>query len=194
MSRLLAAALLAFSAAAAAAGKPAEREEEERKEREEQERRREREEHERGEREWREKTEFGKAHPGDDEALYAMGAILGSRVAGYGLSPKELKKIERGFADAAAGKKLKLRDPDLDEWGAKVESMLQRRGSTLTPNSAQVSTASTFTSCTLVHRTKALCRSCSLTGGQDRSSSSWRSSGPSPTPAPDERIGLSADR
>ena len=106
MRRLFLCALLAF-AAAGRAQKPVETE---RKEREE----REREARERGQREHREKSEKGKAAPGDDEALYALGAILGSRVNGYGLSKKELQRVERGFADAAEERKLQLRDPDLE--------------------------------------------------------------------------------
>ena len=112
MRRLVLCALLA-SAAAVRAGSP-EREEREARER--------------GEREYREKAEKGKPAPGDDEALYALGAILGSRVAGYGLSARELERVRRGFADAAAGRKLRLRDPDLEEWGPKVDAVLQRRG------------------------------------------------------------------
>jgi FKBP-type peptidyl-prolyl cis-trans isomerase FkpA len=69
------------------------------------------------------------AAPGDEEALYAMGAILGSKVNSYGLSKKELQTVERGFADAAANRKLRLADPDLEEWGSKVEAFLQRKGS-----------------------------------------------------------------
>jgi FKBP-type peptidyl-prolyl cis-trans isomerase FkpA len=91
-----------------------------------------REEKEREEKEERERSgkgaDKGPAAPGDDEALYAMGAILGSKVTVYGLSEKERKIVERGFADAAANRKLKLSDPDLDEWGPKVEAVLQRRG------------------------------------------------------------------
>src|SRR6267378_6917801 len=124
MRHLVLCALLAF-AAAARAQKPVETE---RKEREEREEEREREARERGQREYRERSEKGKAAPGDDEALYALGAILGSRVNGYGLSKKELQRVERGFADAAEDRKLELRDPDLEEWGPKVDAMLQRRG------------------------------------------------------------------
>jgi FKBP-type peptidyl-prolyl cis-trans isomerase FkpA len=68
------------------------------------------------------------ARPSDAEALYAMGAILGSRVTTYHLSPKELERVKKGFADAAAGRKLDLRDPDLEEWGPKVDTLLQSRG------------------------------------------------------------------
>jgi FKBP-type peptidyl-prolyl cis-trans isomerase FkpA len=71
----------------------------------------------------------GKDRPAlDDQGLYAMGAILGTRVAVYGLSAKELARVQKGFADAASGKKLKLDDPDLEEWGPKVDAMMQSRG------------------------------------------------------------------
>ena len=53
----------------------------------------------------------------DREILYALGALLGARVAGLGLSEKEQALVRQGFADAAAGRKLKLRDPDLELWG-----------------------------------------------------------------------------
>lgn len=113
MKRLACSALLVL-AAAGRAQTPDEREEREARER--------------GVREHRESASRGKAAPGDDEALYALGAILGARVGGYGLSPEELARVQRGFADAAANRKLKLRDPDLEEWGPKVDAMLQRRG------------------------------------------------------------------
>jgi FKBP-type peptidyl-prolyl cis-trans isomerase FkpA len=92
----------------------------------------EREEREREERKEREGNRSKDAEKGPTatdakEALYAMGAILGAKVGGYALSPKELRIVERGFADAAAHRKLMLRDPDLDEWGPKVDAFLGRR-------------------------------------------------------------------
>ena len=72
-------------------------------------------------------AEKGPAAVDEKEALYAMGAILGAKINGYRLSPKELQIVERGFADAAANRKLMLRDADLDEWGPKVEAVLARR-------------------------------------------------------------------
>jgi len=114
LSRLLLAAVLAAGAVHAETAE--EREREKKEEREEK------------EREAAGKAEHGEARPGDDELLYAMGAILGARAGGYGFSAKELARIERGFADAAAGRKLKLKERDLEEWGPRVEGMLQRRG------------------------------------------------------------------
>jgi FKBP-type peptidyl-prolyl cis-trans isomerase FkpA len=35
--------------------------------------------------------------------------------------------VEKGFADAARARKLDLPSQDLDEWGSKVEAMMQRR-------------------------------------------------------------------
>jgi FKBP-type peptidyl-prolyl cis-trans isomerase len=86
---------------------------------------------EREERERAKSTGLGKspATAGDAEALYAMGAILGAKISSYGLSKKEMQTVERGFADAAANRKLRLADPDLEEWGPKVDAFLQRKGS-----------------------------------------------------------------
>jgi FKBP-type peptidyl-prolyl cis-trans isomerase FkpA len=70
----------------------------------------------------------GQAQPGDDDLLYALGALLGHRVQDYGFSARELARIERGFADAAAKRPLKLAEPDMEELGPKVDAMLQRRG------------------------------------------------------------------
>ena len=62
-----------------------------------------------------------------EDTLYALGAILGHKLSGSRLTAKELESVKRGFADAAANRKLKLDDPDLDEWGVKVDAMLAKR-------------------------------------------------------------------
>lgn len=76
----------------------------------------------------REERQHGQAKAEDDNLLYALGALLGHRVQDYGFSARELARIERGFADAAAKRPLKLAEPDLEELGPKVDAMLQRRG------------------------------------------------------------------
>src|SRR2546428_7815540 len=63
----------------------------------------------------------------DREILYALGALLGARVAGLGLSEKEQALVRQGFADAAAGTKPNLRDPDLGRWGPRVPTAVARR-------------------------------------------------------------------
>src|SRR5438445_13696076 len=50
----------------------------------------------------------------DREILYALGALLGARVAGLGLSEKEQALVRPGFADGAAGRKPKPRAPDVE--------------------------------------------------------------------------------
>ena len=62
-----------------------------------------------------------------EETLYAMGAILGRKLTGSHFSAKELEQVKRGFLDAAAGKKLKLEENELEEWGPKVDAMLSKR-------------------------------------------------------------------
>ena len=120
-SRVLTVAISLTAILLAGSARADSREERDREERQE----REREKREAG----AEKREHGEARPGDDEILYAMGAILGKRASGYGFSAKELARIQRGFADASGNKKLKLRDADLEEWGPRVDALLQRRGS-----------------------------------------------------------------
>jgi len=65
--------------------------------------------------------------PDEKEALYAAGAIQGRKFTSLHLSAKELEIVERGFRDAAANRKLMLRDDDLEEWGPKVDAVLGRR-------------------------------------------------------------------
>jgi FKBP-type peptidyl-prolyl cis-trans isomerase FkpA len=62
-----------------------------------------------------------------EETLYALGAILGHRVAPFHLTPRELELVKRGFTDSAMNRKLKLDEPDLEEWGPKVDAMMAKR-------------------------------------------------------------------
>jgi FKBP-type peptidyl-prolyl cis-trans isomerase FkpA len=61
------------------------------------------------------------------DQLYALGAILGQKISGYGFTSAERARIQAGFADAIGRKKLRLDDPDLEEWGARVDRMLSQR-------------------------------------------------------------------
>lgn len=61
------------------------------------------------------------------DLLYALGAILGQKVSGYAFTPAERSRIQAGFADAVARSKLRLEDPDLEEWGQRVDQMLGKR-------------------------------------------------------------------
>ena len=117
--RLLLAAMLFAGSARAESQQEREREEREREER----RRPQDREGEAGE-----KRDGGATRPGDAEMLYAIGALLGSRLAGQGFSREDVARIGRGFADAAGNRKLKLKDPDLEEWGPRVDAYLLRRG------------------------------------------------------------------
>lgn len=64
----------------------------------------------------------------ETDLLYAMGALLGAHIKPLSLSSRELDVVKRGFADAAAGRKLRLDDPDLEEWGPRVDAFLSKRG------------------------------------------------------------------
>ena len=64
-----------------------------------------------------------------EETFYAMGAILGRKLTASKLSAKELELVKRGFHDAATGKKLKLDEAELEEWGPKIDQVLAKRTS-----------------------------------------------------------------
>ena len=63
----------------------------------------------------------------DKQLLYALGAIQGHKLLGAHLKPNELQWVQRGLADAALDKKLNLEDPDLDEWGPRVDAFVSTR-------------------------------------------------------------------
>ena len=64
-----------------------------------------------------------------EETFYAMGAILGRKLTPSKLSAKELDLVKRGFLDAAAGKKLKVDEKELEEFGPKIDAVLAKRTS-----------------------------------------------------------------
>lgn len=64
---------------------------------------------------------------GEAETLYALGALLGQKLTGFHLSAREQEAVKRGFADAVAGRKLKLPEADLELWGPKVDAAMGRR-------------------------------------------------------------------
>jgi FKBP-type peptidyl-prolyl cis-trans isomerase FkpA len=72
-------------------------------------------------------TRAEEAEASKEDLLYALGAILGQKISGYSFTAAERARIQAGFADAAGHKKLRLDDPDLEEWGARVDRMLGKR-------------------------------------------------------------------
>jgi FKBP-type peptidyl-prolyl cis-trans isomerase len=63
----------------------------------------------------------------EKQLLYALGALQGHKLLGAHLKANELQWVQRGFADAALDKKLDLEDPDLDEWGPRVDAFVSTR-------------------------------------------------------------------
>ena len=61
------------------------------------------------------------------ETLYALGALLGQKISGFHLNAREQEAVKRGFADSIAGRKLKLPEADLEQWGPKVDAAMARR-------------------------------------------------------------------
>ena len=63
----------------------------------------------------------------ETETLYALGALLGQRVANFHLGSREREQVMRGFRDVIANRKLKLPEADLEMWGPKVDAAMARR-------------------------------------------------------------------
>jgi FKBP-type peptidyl-prolyl cis-trans isomerase FkpA len=60
----------------------------------------------------------------DEKVLYAAGLMLGRNLASFNLSPAELETVEKGLADAAAGRPPQV---DLQVYGPKVQQLSRAR-------------------------------------------------------------------
>lgn len=60
----------------------------------------------------------------DEKVLYAIGLALSQRLADYGLTEADLSHIQSGLADGVLGRTPKY---DLEEWGPKIDAMLEAR-------------------------------------------------------------------
>lgn len=60
----------------------------------------------------------------NEKTLYAMGQMMGQRVAPFGFTPEEAKMVARGLEDAAAGRTSAV---DLQAYGPKVQALAQER-------------------------------------------------------------------
>src|SRR3984893_14503034 len=72
-----------------------------------------------------------RADASQDDLLYALGALLGHRIANRKFTAQEMVLVRKGFTDAAMNRKLRLPDADLDEWGPRVDEMMSRRAKPL---------------------------------------------------------------
>jgi FKBP-type peptidyl-prolyl cis-trans isomerase FkpA len=59
----------------------------------------------------------------DEKTVYALGLSIYQSLGPFNLSPAELQIVERGLADAAAGKPAL----DLSQWGPKIQSFARTR-------------------------------------------------------------------
>lgn len=59
----------------------------------------------------------------DQKTIYSVGLVMARQLTQFDLSPAELELIKRALSDAAAGKPA----VDLDEWGPKIQPLVQAR-------------------------------------------------------------------
>jgi FKBP-type peptidyl-prolyl cis-trans isomerase FkpA len=60
----------------------------------------------------------------DEKTVYAIGLMMGTNVAKFGLSPSEVEALKQGLIDAATGKKPEV---ELEAYGPKVQAFAQAR-------------------------------------------------------------------
>jgi FKBP-type peptidyl-prolyl cis-trans isomerase FkpA len=89
-------------------------------------------------------TALAQAPPGagvpqtdEEKTLYAVGLVMQRSLRQFDLSPAELEFIRRGLADAQAGKPA----VDLDEWGPRIQALVNARGERLVGREKEASAA-----------------------------------------------------
>jgi FKBP-type peptidyl-prolyl cis-trans isomerase FkpA len=60
----------------------------------------------------------------EDKTLYALGLVLGRNVTDFGLNPREMEIVRRGFTDAATGAKQEV---DIQVYGPKVRELARAK-------------------------------------------------------------------
>jgi len=73
----------------------------------------------------------------DEKTLYAVGLIMERSLRQFDLSPSELEIVRRAIADAQAGKPA----VDINEWGPKIQTLVNARGARITAREKESSAA-----------------------------------------------------
>jgi FKBP-type peptidyl-prolyl cis-trans isomerase FkpA len=60
----------------------------------------------------------------DDKTLYALGMVVGTRVASLKLQPADMEKVSKGFNDGALGKTAQV---DMNKYGPLIEQLARTR-------------------------------------------------------------------
>ena len=73
----------------------------------------------------------------EEKTLYAVGLVMQRSLRQFDLSTAELEFVRRGIADAQAGKPI----VDLDEWGPKIQALVNVRGERIVGREKEASAA-----------------------------------------------------
>jgi FKBP-type peptidyl-prolyl cis-trans isomerase FkpA len=71
----------------------------------------------------------------EEKILYAVGLVMSRSLRQFDLSPAELEFIHRALVDARAGKPAL----DLDEWGPKIQALVNERGARIVAREKEAS-------------------------------------------------------
>jgi FKBP-type peptidyl-prolyl cis-trans isomerase FkpA len=73
----------------------------------------------------------------EEKTLYAVGLVMARSLRQFDLNPAEAEFIRRAIADALAGKPA----VELDEWGPKIQALVNERGARIVTREKEVSAA-----------------------------------------------------
>jgi len=74
----------------------------------------------------------------EDKILYTMGVALSRNVAGFDLTPEELALIQAGFEDGSLNREPRVSP---EEWGPRIQTMLQERLAAITEREKEAGAA-----------------------------------------------------
>lgn len=86
----------------------------------------------------------------EEKTLYAVGLVMERSLRQFDLSPAELEFIRRALADAKAGKPA----VELDEWGPRIQELVNARGARIVAREKEASAAYLAKAAAEAHATK----------------------------------------
>ena len=73
----------------------------------------------------------------EEKTLYAVGLVMARSLRQFDLNPAEVEFVRRAIADALAGKPA----VELDEWGPKIQALVNERGARIVAREKETATA-----------------------------------------------------
>ena len=82
-------------------------------------------------------TGAGVPQTDEEKTLYAVGLVMARSLRQFDLNPAEVEFVRRAIADALAGKPA----VELDEWGPKIQALVNERGARIVAREKEAAAA-----------------------------------------------------